>query len=47
MKEDYEALYEEMLMQTKNDSAKEDLAVLLDDFHRFWLSSLKQWALPR
>lgn len=33
--EDYEALYEEMLTLTKNDSAKEDLAVLLDDFHRF------------
>lgn len=33
--EDYEAVYEEMLTLTKNASAREDLAVLLDDFHRF------------
>ena len=39
--EDYEALYEEMLIQTKNDSAKEDLAVLLDDFHRFLVKQFR------
>lgn len=33
--EDYEALYEELLNLAKNKSAKQDLAILLDDFHSF------------
>ncbi len=33
--EDFEALYQELLNLTKNESAKQDLASLLDDFHSF------------
>ena len=33
--EDYEALYEELLNLAKNESAKQDLATLIDDFHSF------------